>query len=179
MREILFFLIFNFSSGLIPTLENLHNQLGKLQSKIDEFEPKIKNLEETNHDLKETNHELKLKVIDEFEPEIRPPDIDRGDRFQRPVRVWARPRPYSAYRSTLWTIDKDEFDQLNLYCYCLFGINGFVLFLCCLVISSRMLNHKTCYLLLMICTFLTAIVFLVILGLTVGISFTQGTVRWL
>ena len=70
---------------------------------------------------------------------------------------------------------KDEFDQLNLYCYCLFGINGFVLFLCSLVISSRMLNHKTCYLLLMICTFLTAIVFLVILGLTVGISFTKGT----
>ena len=69
---------------------------------------------------------------------------------------------------------KDEFDQLNLYCYCLFGINGFVLFLCSLVISSRMLNHKTCYLLLMICTFLTAIVFLVILGLTVGISFTKG-----
>ena len=72
---------------------------------------------------------------------------------------------------------KDEFDQLNLYCYCLFGINGFVLFLCSLVISSRMLNSKTCYLLLMICTFLTAIVFLVILGLTVGISFTKGLFR--
>ena len=64
MREILFFLIFNFSSGYtgIPTLDNLNSQLKKLQWKFDEFEPKIKNLEETNHDLKATNHELKLKV---------------------------------------------------------------------------------------------------------------------
>ena len=70
MREILFFLIFNFSSGLIPTLENLNDRLKKLQWKNDEFEPKIKNLEETNHELK-----LKVKHLEEkneeFEPEIK------------------------------------------------------------------------------------------------------------
>merc|ERR1712212_1271680 len=69
MREFLFFLIFNFSSGLIPTLENLNDRLKKLQDKNDEFEPKIKNLEETNHDLKlkvkhleAKNHGLEEKV---------------------------------------------------------------------------------------------------------------------
>lgn len=64
-------------------------------------------------------------------------------------------------------------DSLNMYCFSFFGINGFVMFIALCSAMSSAINRKSCYLVLMIFVFLTAIVLLIILGLTVGMTFNR------
>jgi len=64
-------------------------------------------------------------------------------------------------------------ESLNMYCFSFFGINGFVMFIALCSAMSSAINRKSCYLVLMIFVFLTAIVLLIILGLTVGMTFNR------
>ena len=64
-------------------------------------------------------------------------------------------------------------ESLNMYCFSFFGINGFVMFIALCSAMSSAINRKSCYLVLMIFVFLTAIVLLIILGLTVGMTFSR------
>merc|ERR1711953_626568 len=64
-----------------------------------------------------------------------------------------------------------ELSKLDYLCWGFIGINGFVLVISmCSTIASTV-NNKSCYLILMIAVFLTAIIFLIILGTMVGMSF--------
>ena len=67
-------------------------------------------------------------------------------------------------------------ETLNMYCFSFFGINGFVMFIAICSAVSSAINRKSCYLVLMIFVFLTAIILLIILGLTVGMTFNQSAV---
>jgi hypothetical protein len=61
--------------------------------------------------------------------------------------------------------------HLEYLCWAFLGINGFVLVISMCSCISSSVNNKSCYLVLMVVVFLTAIIFLIILGTTVGMSF--------
>jgi len=65
--------------------------------------------------------------------------------------------------------DERMLEHVKLFCYVTFTVNGFLFILSIFGHVSRWLNRRVCFLVLMVFVFASAIVLLVILGLSVGL----------